>query len=116
MIDIKDKTTCCGCTACQQICPHSSITMRDDNQGFKYPVVDKTTCVDCHLCEKICPVLNRFEPKQQPLKSFLAKTTDEQLRAESSSGGIFTEVSKIILNKGGIVFGVRFDKNWQTEY
>lgn len=116
MIDIKEKTNCCGCTACQQICPHGSIIMREDEQGFKYPEVDKATCVDCHLCEKVCPVINRYPPKEQPLKSYLAKTSDEWVRAESSSGGIFTVLADAILRDGGVVFGVKFDKNWQPEY
>jgi coenzyme F420-reducing hydrogenase beta subunit len=116
MIDIKEKTNCCGCTACQQICPHGSIIMREDEQGFKYPEVDKTSCVECHLCEKVCPVLNRYTPKEQPLKCYLAKTPDERLRAESSSGGIFTVFATAIIKKGGVVFCVRFDKNWQPEY
>ncbi len=90
--------------------------MSEDEEGFKYPVVNKTTCVDCHLCEKVCPELNRYTPKEQPLKSYLAKTPDERLRAESSSGGIFTVFATAIIKKGGVVFGVRFDKNWQPEY
>ena len=116
MIEIREKKNCCGCSACQQICPHGCITMSDDEQGFKYPVVDKGTCVDCHLCEKVCPVLNRYPTKEQPIESYLSKTLDERLRTESSSGGIFTVFATAIIKNGGVVFGVRFNKNWQTEY
>ena len=38
MIDIKEKNGCCGCNACVQRCPKSCITMREDNEGFLYPV------------------------------------------------------------------------------
>ena len=47
MIQITDKSQCCGCTACASICAHDAITMQPDALGFLYPVVDKDKCVDC---------------------------------------------------------------------
>lgn len=116
MIEIVDKNKCCGCTACQEICPHSCISMTEDEEGFLYPVVDKEKCVDCLLCEKVCPVINRFDSKEEPLRCYLAKSRNERIRAESSSGGIFTEIAKNIIKNGGVVFGVEFDDDWQTKY
>ena len=49
MIQITDKSQCCGCTACASICAHDAITMQPDALGFLYPVVDKDKCVDCGL-------------------------------------------------------------------
>lgn len=54
MIQITDKSQCCGCMACVSICTHDAITMQPDALGFLYPVVDKEKCVDCGLCEKVC--------------------------------------------------------------
>lgn len=34
MIDIKDKTKCCGCEACVQICPRQCIDLKVDIEGF----------------------------------------------------------------------------------
>lgn len=116
MIDIRDKRNCCGCTACLQICPHNSISMKEDEQGFMYPVVNMESCVDCHLCEKVCPVINQYEGKNSPIHCYLAKTKDDKIRTKSSSGGVFTELAKYILGKGGVVFGVLFDENWQAVY
>lgn len=116
MIEITDKKKCCGCSACVQICPHSCISMSEDEEGFNYPIVDNDVCVDCHLCEKVCPVINRYEPKVQPLNCFLAKTKNESVRNNSSSGGIFTELATHIIQKGGVVFGVKFTDEWQVEY
>ena len=59
MITITDKTNCCGCQACANICPKQCISMRADEEGFLYPHVDKTACVSCGLCEKVCPILNK---------------------------------------------------------
>ena len=55
MIQISDKTKCCGCTACASVCPKNCISMQCDGEGFLYPVVDKTSCVNCGICEKVCP-------------------------------------------------------------
>ena len=60
MIQISDKTKCCGCTACASVCPKKCITMQYDEEGFLYPVVDKTSCVNCGICEKVCPVIKNY--------------------------------------------------------
>ena len=33
---------------------------------------------------------------------------------KSSSGGIFTMLAEAVIDKGGVVFGARFDKNWEV--
>lgn len=116
MIFIKDKTQCCGCSACEQICPKKCIRMVSDFEGFSYPKVDIDNCINCGLCEKVCPVLNRYPEKEEPLKCYLGKSTDEIVRSNSSSGGIFAEIAKLIIQKGGVVFGVRFDEQWNVIY
>ena len=88
MIQILDKHNCCGCNACVQKCPKQCISMHEDEEGFLYPIVDFAKCIDCHLCEKICPCLNQ-EESQEPLSCYAAKNTDEEIRKQSSSGGIF---------------------------
>lgn len=87
--------------------------MREDKEGFLYPEVDKTVCVDCHLCEKVCPVLNQGK-EREPLKVYAAKNKDEEIRRQSSSGGIFTLLAEQVLDDGGVVFGARFDENWEV--
>jgi len=41
MLNIKDKSQCCGCEACVQRCPKQCIVMREDEEGFLYPEADK---------------------------------------------------------------------------
>lgn len=90
--------------------------MEEDSEGFLYPVVAAEDCINCKLCEKVCPVLNRYPAKEEPLKCYLGKTTDEIIRSHSSSGGIFAEVANFVIQKGGVVFGVRFDDHWNAIY
>ena len=115
MINITDKKDCCGCNACVQRCPKQCITMHADNEGFLYPVVDTKTCTDCRLCEKVCPVINQ-EEAQKPIKVFAAYNKDEKIREQSSSGGIFTLLAEETIKKGGVVFGVKFNKDWMPEF
>lgn len=113
MIHIVDKSACCGCNACVQRCPKHCITMREDEEGFLYPFVDQSLCIDCGLCERVCPVLRQGEARK-PLKVYAAKNLNEEVRMSSSSGGVFTALAERVLDEGGVVFGVRFDENWDV--
>lgn len=113
MIYITDKHKCCGCSACVQVCPKGCILFNEDEEGFRYPLVDNTLCVDCGLCEKVCPCLNQRE-QHQPLEVFAAINPNEEIRMQSSSGGIFTMLAEATINEGGVVFGARFDENWEV--
>ena len=108
-----DKSSCCGCEACRNICPQRCITMREDLEGFVYPEVDVEACVDCNLCEAVCPVLYPGE-RRLPVEAFAARTFDESVRTVSSSGGIFSCLAEQILDRGGVVFGARFDEKWRV--
>ena len=113
MINIIEKKDCCGCSACASICPKYSITMSLDNEGFLYPQVDKDSCIGCGLCEKVCSVLNQGE-ERKPLQVYAAKNINEEIRIQSSSGGIFTLLAEQILCEGGVVFGARFNADWEV--
>ena len=113
MIIILDKRDCCGCSACAQVCPKRCITMIEDKEGFLYPSVNLHNCVDCHLCEKVCPMLNQGKP-HEPEEVYAAKSNDEKVRIDSSSGGIFTVLAEEILAEKGIIFGAKFNEKWEV--
>lgn len=113
MIEIREKKNCCGCAACVQACPKQCISFEEDKEGFRYPLVDKNKCVDCHLCEKVCPVLNKADAKE-PIEIYAAYNKDENIRLKSSSGGIFTVLAEEVIKQGGVVFGARFNDNWEV--
>lgn len=108
---------CCGCGACVQICPKSAIFMKANSEGFLYPQVDSNLCVECKLCEKTCPVLNvKSSTNFIERKSYAAICNDENLRMESSSGGMFTLLAEKIINDGGVVFGAEFDSDFSVKH
>ena len=115
MIEIADKTKCCGCGACKNVCPKQCIEMLADEKGFLYPSVDKSVCVNCGLCNKICPITSVKENDTQKT-AYAAYNTDEAVRVVSSSGGMFGLLAKKIIEKGGVVFGAAFDLDYKSVY
>lgn len=113
MINITDKHNCCGCSACSSICPKHCITMQADNEGFLYPVVNKADCIDCGLCENVCHELHPYA-ERKPLNVYAAINKVEEVRLKSSSGGIFYLLAEKTIAEGGVVFGARFDEQWQV--
>jgi len=113
MIRIHDKSQCCGCSACASVCPKQCITMEEDNEGFLYPKADEQTCVNCGLCEKVCNELRPYD-KREPVQVLAAVNKNEEVRLKSSSGGIFYILAEKMIKDGGVVFGARFDENWQV--
>lgn len=111
MIQIRNKENCCGCNACVQTCPVSCIQMYEDQEGFWYPRVDEKICINCGLCERVCPCLHIISTRK-PEFTFSVKTNNEDLRKESSSGGLFSELAEWIIKRDGIVFAARFSKDW----
>lgn len=87
MIEIKDKTDCCGCTACASTCPQKCIEMKPDFEGFLYPEVNKSICINCGKCEKVCPILNQKEVDCFIPQSYVMRTKDPDILMTSTSGG-----------------------------
>jgi len=113
MIEIQDKRNCCGCSACEQICPRHCIHLVSDKNGFLYPSIDKKKCIDCKLCEKVCPCQNQKE-SAEPIKTCACKNPNLETRLQSSSGGAFTLIAAHVIGNGGVVFGARFDNQWNV--
>lgn len=110
-VDIKEE--CCGCTACKNICPVNAIEMKEDKEGFLYPIVNEEKCIKCELCKKVCPVLNiKNETKEQ--HAYIFQNANDDVRRQSTSGGAFSAIAEKIIDKNGIVYGVIFDKDFNV--
>jgi len=113
MINIIDKTICCGCHACYNRCPQKCISMQIDDEGFWYPAVDSKQCIDCGLCEEVCPIINKSIVENQPT-AYACQVEDDQIRQQSSSGGVFTIIAASVLANHGVVFGAGFDEKFNV--
>ena len=87
--------------------------MQADSEGFLYPVVNEADCVDCGLCEKVCHELHPYD-ERKPINVYAAINKDEPVRMNSSSGGMFYLLAEKTISEGGVVFGARFDEEWQV--
>lgn len=112
-INLINHNSCTGCSACYSICQLKCITMQDDIEGFKFPVVDTRKCVNCGKCLNVCPVNKIFikEDNFRP-RVFAAWNLDNNIRLNSTSGGIFTALAENILMNSGYVAGVEYDSNF----
>lgn len=117
MIEIENKTDCCGCQACGDICHAGAISFHPDHEGFWYPEVDRNKCTDCHLCEKICPVLNidalKHHNKSAP-KVFGGYNKDIVIRFDSTSGGVFSLLAQAMYKQKGYVSGAIYTDDFKV--
>lgn len=119
-IEITDKKRCSGCTACMSVCPKGCISMQEDEEGFLYPTVNAAECIQCGKCVKICPYshsefTNKSEEEELAL-CYAAYNKDENIRYQSSSGGMFRAFADKVIAEGGVVFGAAFDKDFLVEH
>lgn len=107
MINILSKQDCCGCESCIQICPKQCISLNEDKEGFRYPNINLMNCIQCNLCEKVCPGIQQKVPQDKSnLISYAAINKSDSVRFSSSSGGVFYELAKYIIEKkNGIIYG-----------
>jgi len=100
---------CTGCAACYSGCPKNAISMVRDKEGFLYPEVDHDLCVECGHCTVICPALNKREQREHLPVAFAAWNRDENVRRDSTSGGVFSLLADYVFEDGGVVFGAALD-------
>lgn len=107
---------CTGCGLCVNICKFSAIQMIKDNHGFVYPHIDQSHCKDCGICKKICPANNERSKKENIKYVYSAWNKNYAIKKSSTSGGIFYELSKSIIEEGGIVAGVAWNSDFFPQH
>lgn len=91
--------------------------MQSGSDGFLRPEIKHELCTGCGKCEKSCPVLNppTLYRNEQP-KVYACWHKDEAVRRQSSSGGAFSAIAELILEKNGIIFGAAYDDNLHVHH
>lgn len=90
--------------------------MKQDEEGFLYPVLDESNCIKCGLCFDVCVYkgnINYDNILETPVV-YGAKHINEQIRMSSTSGGAFTAISDYVLKNNGVIFGVCLDENMKV--
>lgn len=113
VMKIIDKDQCAGCFACYNICPREAITIELSPFGFYIPKINIDQCNNCGQCLQYCPVncggKESIPLEETKLPAYGGWSNDDQIRYNSSSGGLFTELALLILEEGGVVFGAGWD-------
>lgn len=113
---IREGGLCHRCGACAGICPCD--VLRPDADMWPSCEGREGDCTDCGLCVKVCPGASfsfpehyrgMFGREADPaldrgvwLKAFLGHTTDPDLRARTTSGGLGTAIPLYLLERGRI--------------
>mgnify|MGYP000863702003 CR=1 FL=1 len=107
------KENCTGCFACSNVCNVKAVNMKLSDEGFYVPEIDESICSDCGACKDVCPVFNykTNNYNSNKIDVYAAYSTSDNIRLQSSSGGIFSEIGRHIISQGGIVYGARWDSS-----
>lgn len=117
MLNITDKSQCCGCNACGDICPKDAITFKTDIEGFWYPEVNKDKCIDCGLCKEVCPIINIKDLKKNDLPEsicYAAEHKNLEVVFDSTSGGMFSALADMMYRSKGYVGGAIFNEDFSV--
>lgn len=115
--NICEHDSCTACSACQSICHKHAITMITDDEGFQYPYINEDSCVECGLCIKTCPANKDLDvTSSYPQQPYLAWINDDEVRLDSSSGGIFTALARYVISQGGVVCGAAYDDDMTVRH
>ena len=110
----KERGKCCGCEACVQVCPKGVVSMQADAEGFFYPIIkDESNCINCGRCVKVCPIKTSFKTPAGIISSYGGYCKKDDDIKHCASGGFAFSLSKVFLEKGGIVYGVRYSEDFR---
>lgn len=116
-IKLCDEKKCTQCSACVNICPKHCISWLETKSGANIPFIDTNKCVKCGLCQRACHQINVKDLNfVTPIYTYAAWSKRNEIRTSSSSGGVFSEIAKVILDKGGVVFGAAFNEELKVKH
>lgn len=104
---INEVKNCSGCGLCYANCPVNAIQKVERERGATYFEANET-CIKCGKCIKLCPTFKDLQHEEQNT-FWSAAAKDKNATNLSSSGGAAYEISKEILNRGGVVYGAAWD-------
>lgn len=114
MISTENKALCCGCGSCADVCVQKAIEMQRDDEGFWHPSIIPDKCIHCDLCESVCP-FQAFQKSNNTAKmGCIVQHRDYAIRKDSTSGGAFTALASVVLERGGVVYGAAFDGSFKV--
>lgn len=114
----KAKKDCCGCGACEAICPKECIKMvQEKGTGFRYPKLNNSfQCLHCNQCNIVCPNEQHHNVDHVVGEAYYAVNNDSQILNMSSSGGIFFPLAHKVICSGGYVCAAAYDESFNVKH
>lgn len=114
MIDFNFKDKCYSCSLCGEVCPTKAISY----DKSLHPIVAVDKCIGCNLCDRMCIELNHPKKAESILciEGYIVKNIDNEIRKSSSSGGVFFQLVKQILDMNGYVCGCIYDDKFMPKH
>jgi len=119
MLKFDKNQLCVGCTACVAACPCDALQMTVSENGFYISQLDSSRCTQCGACTRVCPVLREapvLHPDTEKIPCLSTYALDLNDRKKSTSGGVFFELAKSVLDRGGMVCGCIWDENFVARH
>ena len=107
---------CTGCGTCVALCPEEAVELTiNEKKGFYVPKINEEKCNNCGICYKICPghevnfkELNLEIFGKEPedilvgnyLNCYVGHSTDYDIRYNSASGGLITQLLIFAIEEG----------------
>ena len=112
---VKD-SLCTGCGTCIALCPNEAIKLTiNEKKGIYVPELNEEKCNQCGICYKVCPGhevdfknlnLEIFGKESEDiligkyLNCYIGHSTDYDIRYNSASGGLVTQLLIFALEEG----------------
>lgn len=111
------KEECVGCGACAEVCGKKAIHLVSDQEGFWYPEIDQEKCVNCGACQKVCQIHNLKLPENnfEPVV-YAVKNKMDDIRALSTSGGVFSVLADYVIQNKGAVYGAAYSSDFTVQH
>lgn len=115
-MELINEKDCTGCMACYSACPENAIKITESKKGFYIPIIDKQKCIECGKCKNTCPQINKVLKMNEKRNVKACWSKNDNIRWQSTSGGISTEIAIHIIENNGVVFGAIYDKSFKVHH
>lgn len=102
------KDSCTGCMACRDICPRNAVEFKDSIKAYN-AVINEDMCIGCGACYRVCQIDNPVN-LNKPNMWYQGWAKENNLRENSSSGGVATAIEKGFILKYGEVCSCLFSE------